>query len=80
MIDYEYIIKVEKKDIDIMNKVIEAYEGIGNIRTISAEKGIVKILTNKYFLSDIDEALNKIKRIFKIDFEIISDNNWKGEV
>lgn len=80
MIDYEYIIKVEKKDIDMLNKITEAYEGIGNVRTLDANKGLIKILTNKYFLEDVDLMLDRIRKIFKIKIDIISVKKWEGEI
>ncbi|VWL85320.1 DUF4911 domain-containing protein [Oceanivirga miroungae] len=80
MIDYEYIIKIDRKDIDIMNKITEAYEGIGNIRTLSASEGLVKILTNKYFLNDVDLMLEKIRKVFKINVEVLSIKKWEGEI
>ena len=33
---YEFLIQSRKEDIDFINKVIEAYEGIGVVRTVDA--------------------------------------------
>ena len=38
MIDYEYIIEIGRENIDIVNKITEAYEGIGNVRTLDSKK------------------------------------------
>lgn len=80
MIDYEYIVKLDRKNIDIMNKITEAYEGIGNIRTLDSNIALVKILTNSYFLEDINLMLDKIREAFNIDIEVISVKKWSGEI
>lgn len=80
MIDFEYIIEVGVKNIDLINKITEAYEGIGNVRTIDNSLGIIKILTNKYFVEDIDNMLEKINEHFGIDMRVISKNEWSGEI
>ena len=59
---YEFLIQSRKEDIDFINKIIEAYEGIGVVRTINAEKGIINIITTydyKNFLKEILEDLNE---------------------
>lgn len=43
MTEYEYILRVGRENIDIVNKITEAYEGIGNVRTMDNVDGIVKI-------------------------------------
>ncbi|WP_067141907.1 DUF4911 domain-containing protein [Oceanivirga salmonicida] len=80
MIDYEYILKIGRKDIDIINKITEAYEGIGNVRTIDSHKALIKILTNSYFLDDIDNMLEKIRQTLNVDIEVISKEVWQGEI
>ena len=34
MYSYEFFIESEKKHIDFINKIIEAYEGVGVVRTL----------------------------------------------
>ncbi len=80
MIDFEYIIKIEKKDIDIINKITEAYEGIGNVRTLDSKEGLIKILTNSYFIEDIDNMLEKIRKTLFFDIKVISKEVWQGEI
>lgn len=80
MNDYEFILKVGKANIDIINKIVEAYEGLGNVRTLDNTKGIIKILTLSKYEIDIETVLNKIKDCFKIDIEILSKGVWKGEI
>lgn len=80
MNDYEFILKVGKANIDIINKIMEAYEGLGNVRTLDNTKGIIKILTLSRYESDIESVLNKIEDCFKINIEILSKGVWQGEI
>ena len=52
---WEYIIQTKKEYIDFINKVIEAYDGLGNVRTLDNQSGLIKILTNSYLLDDMDK-------------------------
>lgn len=80
MSEYEYILQVGRENIDILNKITEAYEGIGNVRTLDSNKGIIKILTISYFLDDIDNMLDKIRKIYNIDIKLISKEEWQGVI
>ncbi|WP_277284655.1 DUF4911 domain-containing protein [Sneathia sanguinegens] len=80
MEEYEYILEVGRENIDIINKITEAYEGIGNVRTIDKKKGLIKILTISYFLDDLDEMLEKIKKKFNINIKIVSKEEWQGVI
>jgi len=40
---WEYIIQTKKEHIDFINKIVEAYEGAGNVRTLDNKNGLVKI-------------------------------------
>lgn len=80
MTEYEYILRVGRENIDIVNKITEAYEGIGNVRTMDNVDGIVKILTNSHFLNDIDEMLEKIYRVYSIKIDIIDKREWQGVI
>lgn len=74
---YEFLIQSRKEDIDFMNKIVEAYEGIGVVRTISAEKGLVSIITTydcKNFMREILADLNENW----IKAEIIEEKPWSG--
>lgn len=74
---YEFLIQSRREDIDFINKIIEAYEGIGVVRTISAEKGILNIITTydfKDFLREVLEDLNKNW----VKAEVIEEKPWSG--
>ena len=62
MKSWEYIIKTRKSDIDYINKIIEVHEGTANVRTLNSEEGMVKILTNEFFLNDVELILEKLKK------------------
>lgn len=62
MKSWEYIIKTRKSDIDYINKIIEVHEGTANVRTLNSEEGMVKILTNEFFLNDVQINSGKTQK------------------
>ena len=72
MRSYEYILDIDKHDIDFINKIVEAYEVLAIVRTLDS-----KILTNEYMKSDVDLLLEKFRKN-GIKFDIISQDFWKG--
>ena len=79
MKSYEYFIQTEKKHIDFINKIMEAYEGLGIIRTLDANKGLIKMTTIDTAKKDIDGIIEDLnKRDIKI--EILEEGFWKGEL
>lgn len=77
MRSYEYILDIDKRDIDFINKIVEAYEGLAIVRTLDSKNGKIKILTNEYMKSDVDLLLEKFRKN-GIEFNIISQDFWKG--
>lgn len=67
---WEYIIQTKKEYIDFINKVIEAYDGLGNVRTLDNQSGLIKILTNSYLLDDMDKAIETLKQK-NIEMEVL---------
>lgn len=74
---WEYIIKTKKEYIDFINKVIEAYDGLGNVRTLDNQSGLIKILTNSYLLDDMDKAIETLKQK-NIEMEVLKKREWLG--
>lgn len=74
---WEYIIQTKKEHIDFINKIIEAYDGLGNVRTLDNQKGLIKILTNSYLLDDMDNAIETLKQK-NIKIEILERREWLG--
>ncbi len=77
MKSWEYIIKTKKANIDYINKIIEAQEGMANVRTLNSEEGLIKILTNNFFLEDVEAILEKLKK-HSIEIEILEKREWQG--
>lgn len=77
MKSWEYIIQTKKEHIDFINKIVEAYEGVGNVRTLDNQKGLIKIITNSYLISEMDNIINRLieKDIY---IEIIEKREWLG--
>ena len=74
---WEYIIQTKKEYIDFINKVIEAYDGLGNVRTLDNQSGLIKILTNSYLLDDMDKAIESLKQK-NIEMEVLEKREWLG--
>ena len=74
---WEYIIQTKKEHIDFINKIIEAYDGLGNVRTLDNQSGLIKILTNSYLLNDMDNAIETLKQK-NIEIEILEKREWLG--
>lgn len=77
MKSWEYIIQTKKEHIDFINKIIEAYEGLGNVRTLDNQNGLIKILTNSYFIDEMDLVIEKLKKN-DIYIEILEKREWLG--
>lgn len=77
MKSWEYIIKTKKSNIDYINKIVEVHEGLANVRTLNSEEGLIKIITNEYFLKEVDELLEKLKK-HNIEIELLDKREWQG--
>jgi len=74
---WEYIIQTKKEHIDFINKIIEAYDGLGNVRTLNNQNGLIKILTNSYLLDDMDKVIETLKQK-NIEMKILKKREWLG--
>ncbi len=77
MKSWEYIIQTKKEHIDFINKIVEAYEGLGNVRTLDNQNGLIKILTNSYFIDEMDLVIERLKKN-NIYIEILEKREWLG--
>ena len=77
MKSWEYIIQTKKEYIDFINKIIEAYDGLGNVRTLDNQNGLIKILTNSYLLDDMDKVIETLKQK-NIEMEVLEKREWLG--
>lgn len=77
MQSYEFKIQSRKEDIDFINKIIEAYEEVGVVRTTDAQKGLITIIsTSDYKDMARDIILDLGKNYVKA--EILEEGSWKG--
>jgi|JTFP01.1.fsa_nt_gb hypothetical protein len=79
MKSYEYFIKTERKYIDFLNKIFEAYEGIGIVRTLNADAGEIKIISIDTYREDIYNIISDLKE-YGVVLEIIKEGFWGGEL
>ena len=77
MKSWEYIIKTRKSDIDYINKIVEVHEGMANVRTLNSEGGMIKVLTNEFFLDDAELLLEKLTK-HGVEIEILEKREWQG--
>lgn len=77
MKSWEYIIQTKRENIDFINKIVEAYDGLGNVRTLDNKNGLIKIITNSYLLEDMDKVLEKLQKR-GIEIEIQDRREWLG--
>ncbi len=77
MKSWEYIIQTKRENIDFINKIVEAYDGLGNVRTLDNKNGLIKIITNSYLLEDMDKVLEKLRKK-GIEIEIQDRREWLG--
>lgn len=77
MKSWEYIIRTKKENIDFINKIVEAYDGLGNVRTLDNKKGLIKIITNSFLLNDMDKVLEKLKG-HNVSIKILEKREWLG--
>ena len=77
MKSWEYLIQTKKENIDFINKIVEAYDGLGNVRTLDNKKGLIKIITNSFLLDDMDKVLKKLKE-HDVFIEVLEKREWLG--
>lgn len=74
---YEYILEVGRNNIDFVNKIIEAHEGIGVLKTIDRQKGIVSIITTDSYILDVKKLIENLIN-YGIEIKYIQEGIWKG--
>ena len=74
---YEFKIQSRKEDIDFINKIIEAYEGLGVVRTTNAKEGLLTIITTDNFKDDLRDVIVDLGKNY-VKAEILEEGPWKG--
>ncbi|MGL6066590.1 MAG: DUF4911 domain-containing protein [Cetobacterium sp.] len=79
MYSYEFKIKTKREDIDFINKIMEAYEGVGIVRTKDATAGDLTIVSTTDFKDDVRMIVEDLNRKW-VKAEIVSEGPWSGEL
>ena len=74
---YEFIIQSKKEDIDFINKIVEAYEVAGVVRTLDSTKGIISVISTDDYKDVMREVLIDLGNRW-VDLKIIEEGAWKG--
>jgi len=76
---YEFILRCHRDSIDFINKIIEAYEGLGTVRTISPHEAIISIITTLDFIDDLRIIIADLQENH-LEIEIIKEEEWSGSL
>ena len=74
---YEFIIQSKKEDIDFINKIVEAYDGAGVVRTLDSTNGIISVISTDDYKDMMREVLIDLGNRW-VDLKIIEEGAWKG--
>lgn len=76
---YEFIIESRREDIDFINKIVEAYEGAGVVRTLDPMKGIISVISTDDFKDFMRDVLIDLGKKW-VKLKIIEEGIWKGKL
>lgn len=76
---YEFIIESRREDIDFINKIVEAYEGAGVVRTLDPIKGIISVISTDDFKDFMRDVLIDLGKKW-VKLEIVEEGIWKGKL
>ena len=79
MDSYEFKIKTKREDIDFINKIMEAYEGVGIVRTKNADEGDLTIVSTTDFKDDVRMIVEDLNRKW-VKAELDWERPWSGEL
>jgi len=74
---YEFLIQSKRENIDFINKIVEAYEGAGVVRTLDPIKGIImeeKVENLESLLNYIIKELVETKDKVNVTYEVLDSN------
>ncbi|WP_291259009.1 DUF4911 domain-containing protein [Fusobacterium sp.] len=77
---YEFLIQSRKEDIDFINKIIEAYEGIGVVRTVDANAGLLNVISTDDFKDYARTIIEDLDKNYGVEAKIIEEGTWKGSL
>ena len=74
---YEFFLNTKTEYIDYINKIMEAYEGLGIVRTLDPKAGKVKIITLKHYREEVLAIILNLKKD-NITIDIEKEGVWEG--
>ena len=78
---YEFLIQSRKEDRTVcIRKVIEAYEGIGVVRTVDANAGIVNVISTDDFKDFVRTIIEDLDKNYGVEAKITEEGPWKGSL
>lgn len=77
MQSYEFKIKSRKEDIDFINKIIEAYEEVGVVRTTNPQEGLITIISTTDYKDMAREIILDLGKNY-VKAEILEEGPWQG--
>lgn len=77
MYSYEFKIQSRREDIDFINKIIEAYEGIGVVRTTDAKNGLITVISTDNFKDFARDVILDLGKKY-VKAEILEEGPWNG--
>ena len=72
----KFYAKSKKEEIGFINFIFDSYEGIGNIRTINEDSGLIEFWISPYFLEEAQEIFKEFES--KLTFKLISEEAAKN--
>jgi len=79
MHSYEFFIESEKKHIDFINKIIEAYEGVGVVRTLDPNKGLLTIISTSDYVDFVRDIIKDLDDR-GVTAKITKEGPWEGKL
>jgi hypothetical protein len=64
--DTRILIRIQPKDIDYLNKIIEAYDGLGLVHTLDRKAGIVAVHVTPDTAEDVRDIIANLR--IQVDF------------
>lgn len=79
MKSYEFIVQSTREDIDFINKIVEAYEGLGVVRTLDPIKGLISIISTDDFKDVMKDIIEDLGRKW-VKASIVHEGAWSGKL
>lgn len=52
---------MRKKDIAFFSSLMSTYEGVGIVRTLNSQEGVIEVLTTKDMLPDLNDLIDSLR-------------------